>query len=149
LKHSLHALSVIQPWAHIIVFKGKNVENRTVNYRMRGFFAIHASAKYDAYNFSFLKNYRLKLSRDELDFGAIIGFAELVDVITRKQVKRNTQRWFTGKYGLVLKNIIPLKLAVPAKGSLGFWPLKGAALNKCLSQLSQRKQKMILDHPLS
>jgi hypothetical protein len=36
------AITVIQPWAEIIVRRGKNVENRQRNSHYRGPIAIHA-----------------------------------------------------------------------------------------------------------
>lgn len=143
----LRTLSIAQPWAECIVSKGKNIENRNWNTKMRGFIAIHASAAYHAVRFNYCyDDYRLKIDPDKVDFGAIVGFAEIVDVVTKKELSAKTKKWFQGEYGFVLKNVIKLQQPIPMKGSLGFWKLKGSALKKCLEQLSASQRKMILNN---
>ena len=138
----MKALSVMQPWAHCIVFKGKNVENRPRKTHLRGTVAIHASMKKDQERFDILKDeYKIKLKMDEVAFGAVIGFADIVDVINRRQVTGKTRKWFVGDYGYVLSNFVALKKPVAAKGALGFWKLKGATLKKCLDQVPAAKRK--------
>ena len=138
----MRALSVIQPWAHCIVYQGKNVENRPRTTHLRGTIAIHASLKKDQERFDWLKDdYRIKLSVEDVPYGAVIGFADIVDVITRKDVSSKTKKWFGGEYGYVLENVVILKKPVQVTGALGFWRLKGSALKKCLEQVSQAKLK--------
>jgi hypothetical protein len=140
----MRALSVIQPWAHCIVCKGKNVENRPRITHLRGTIAIHASVKRDQERFDWLKeDHGIGLHLDDVTYGAIVGFAEISEVITRKGVTKNTTKWFGGKYGYVLKNVVLLKQPVPIKGSLGFWRLKGAPLRRCLNQLNATQVKRI------
>src|SRR5262245_22156707 len=43
----LKALSVRQPWAHAIIYGGKDVENRSWTTAVRGTIAIHASQTLD------------------------------------------------------------------------------------------------------
>lgn len=137
---SLRALSLIQPWAHCVVFEGKNVENRNKVTHMRGTVAIHASKKVETDRFYWLKHdFGISLEPDEVDYGAIVGFAEIVDVVTARTKTAATTKWFSGKYGYVLTNIVTLKKPVPVKGALGFWRLKGRALKECLDQLSDRQ----------
>jgi hypothetical protein len=142
----MRALSVIQPWAHCIIRKGKNVENRPKITHMRGTIAIHSSAKIDQERFDILKeNYGIKLSSDDVSFGTIIGFADVVDVVTKRTLTKKTQKWFVGKYGYVLKNIVILNNPVPVKGALGFWRLRGKSLNACLKQLSARQKSKFIE----
>ena len=141
----LYAISVKQPWAHAILRKGKNVENRQVNSHHRGFIAIHAS-KYPMPfdHFEYLEEeYGIKLDRKKLDYGCVIGFAKVDDVILKKQVTGKTKKWFGGKYGYVLKNVIILKKPVYTNGGRGLWHLKGAALKNSLKQLSAGQRKRI------
>lgn len=140
----MKALSIAQPWAECIVSKGKNVENRSWSTKQRGFVAIHASASYSKARFDYCyEDYRIRLKRDDLPFGVIVGFAEIVDVITENELTSRTKKWFGGEYGFVLKNVIKLKEPIPAKGSLGFWKLKGNTLKKCLGQLTSVQRKTI------
>ena len=81
------------------------------------------------------EEYGIKLNPDDLTFGAIVGFADIAEVITKRRVTPRTKKWFQGKYGFVLTNVIALKEPVPIKGALGFWRLKGRGLTKCLDQL--------------
>ncbi len=144
----LKALSICQPWAECIVSKGKNVENRSWDTRYRGFFAIHASKAYNPKRFGYLKDYRIKLERDDVSYGAIVGFAELVETISDDEVTRGTQRWFQGDVGFVLKNVIRLKKPIPVKGALSFWKLSGRELKAALNQLSAAQKKKISKNPL-
>jgi hypothetical protein len=139
----MKALSVKQPWAYCIIHKGQNVENREWYRDYRGTIAIHASKPKSMKEIRELcefakKDYNIKIDMDELAYGAVIGFADLVDVITKKDVNIRTRKWFQGKYGFVLKNIIVLKTPVVIEGGfhLGFWKLEGKELKACLKQLS-------------
>lgn len=107
---------------------------------MRGTIAIHASAKKDQDRFDWLKSdYGIYLDSSVTPYGAVIGFADIVDVVTKKNLTSRTKKWFMGDYGYVLENIVILKEPVPAKGALGFWRLRGAPLKKCLDQLASSK----------
>jgi len=144
----LRSLSIAQPWAECIVSKGKNIENRSWDTRIRGYIAIHASGSYSPVRFEYCyEDYRIKIDPDAVYYGAIVGFAEIVDVVTKKELTSKTKKWFQGDYGFVLKNVIKLKNPVPVKGGLSFWKLKGATLKKCLDQLSATQRKKILMNP--
>lgn len=138
----IRAISVAQPWAHCIVHKGKNVENRTWITKYRGTVAIHASAAVDKDRFYWCeKDLGIKLDPEDLSYGSIVGFAEIVEVITKKSVTRKTTKWFGGPYGFVLTNVVALKKPVRVKGSLGFWRLKGRLLKSCLDQVATTRVK--------
>jgi activating signal cointegrator 1 len=138
----MRSLSIAQPWAHCIVSRGKNVENRSWNTTYRGTIAIHASGAVSKDRFSWCnKNYGIELDTKDLPYGAIVGFADLVAVITKKSVTTRTKKWFSGDYGFVLTNVIRLKKPVPAKGALNFWKLKGKPLRACLDQLTSKQVK--------
>lgn len=140
----IKTLSVAQPWAECIVSKGKNVENRSWNTKKRGYIAIHASAAFSKDRFNLCKEeYNLDFRRDDVSYGMIVGFAEILDVITEDELSRKTSKWFMGEYGFVLGNIIKLKKPIRVKGSLGFWKLNGRQLNQCLAQLSIKNRKIL------
>lgn len=106
----IKALSIQQPFADKIIFRGKNIENRTWRTKFRGTVAIHASMKLAEY---------VELSDKEkktLIRGAIIGVVDIVDC-----VDEYISKWFNGPIGFVLKNPRPLKNPIPCKGKLGFW----------------------------
>lgn len=146
----MRAISIAQPWAECIVFNGKNIENRTWDTKFRGYLAIHASKSKDLSRFKYCQeDYGLNLTPENVDFGAIIGIAEIVGVITKKNLTRETKKWFHGEYGFHLKNIIKLKEPVHVNGALSFWKLKGRPLNKILSQLSSAQLNKISKKLLS
>jgi len=106
------ALSIMQPWAHLVCAGVKRVENRTWNTDYRGLILIHASATY-------AREARRELSRmnvmvpETLPRGCLVGFAELVDVI-----EDSDDPFFTGPYGFVLRNAQALKAPIPMAGRL-------------------------------
>ncbi|RYZ67294.1 MAG: hypothetical protein EOP05_17910 [Proteobacteria bacterium] len=140
----MYALSLDQPFAHMIVHLKMNVESRTWSTERRGTIAIHATAKKSKHEFDWvLENFGIQLNPNEVDRGAIVGFADLVDVITEKQVTKKTAKWFIGPVGYILENIVALKEPVPTKGNRKFWRLKGDELERSLSQLSVQQRKLI------
>jgi hypothetical protein len=114
----MKVLTVKNPWAYFILygsaFGHKDVENRTWETKYRGPLLIHCSKSLDA-NFP----------REELppgvnwqDFnGRIIGRVNLVDCV------RNSKSLWAGKgmWHWVLRDPVPLKNPIQARGSLGLW----------------------------
>jgi hypothetical protein len=104
------ALSIRQPWAHLILNGTKPVENRTWKTSYRGLLAIHAGLKIDRsldYNF------------DHLERGAIVGYVELTDIVTA-----HPSEYFTGPYGWVFKNPTFCKKPIPFVGKLGLFEVR-------------------------
>ena len=117
-------LSIRQPWAWAIVEGFKPVENRTWATKYRGPILIHAGVKADdaaAWRFveermeAMRPNSIVILPRKAVDYGGIVGMADLVDC-----VEYYDSPWFFGPYGFVLANARPLPF-VPMKGRLGFF----------------------------
>lgn len=106
----MKAISIRQPYAYLIVNGNKDIENRNWKTKQRGRVLVHASKQIDE---EAVKRYGL----EEMYFntGCIIGSVEIADCVTESE-----SRWFTGKYGFVLKNpekITPFKY----KGQLNFF----------------------------
>lgn len=121
----MKALSILQPWAWLILHAGKDIENRTWPTRFRGEVLIHAGKTYskrdyaeDAIDLS--KQYGIIYPRREEMIGGIVGIATITDCVST-----SNSRWFNGPYGLVLQNARPVSF-VPLRGELGFfevdWP---------------------------
>jgi hypothetical protein len=110
----MKALTIKQPWAWAIVFRGKDIENRSWLTHYRGELAIHAGARMHDYT-KMPRGVRAP-EEDELVFSAIIGIVEVVD-----SVESSRSRWFMGPCGLVLAKPRALKTPVPCKGALGLW----------------------------
>lgn len=121
----LKALSIMQPWAWLIVNGHKNIENRDWRTTYRGPVAIHAGKKMDesAYT-SLIRSYHPVTSEPYevaapathyYHQGGIVGVAEIVDC-----VEQSSSSWFVGRYGFVIRNARPVPL-IPVKGALGFF----------------------------
>lgn len=121
----MKALSVRQPWAWAIIHGGKTIENRPRRTQFRGTVAIHASLQ-PHHNWDVPARSPKPPPQDELPFGAIVGFVDIVDC-----VEDHRSKWFTGPFGYVLANPRPLKNPVPCKGMLGFWEVPPEILPRC------------------
>lgn len=119
----MKAISVLQPWAHLVIHGGKDIENRDWPTRVRGRVAIHASKRLDKVQMGEAMEvmHRLGMSKPciaphAIAFGAVIGTVEIVDC-----VQRSDSPWFFGDYGFVLRNPRPLVKPVLCRGALGWW----------------------------
>jgi len=129
----MKALSVLQPWAWLIVHAGKDIENRSwkLPEQIKGLrIAVHASTRYAYRNWSeaIMQTRLHKIegpmelytgglpARDEVEFGVIVGTVEISDCVTA-----HPSPWFQGPYGFVLRNPVPLRAPIPCRGALGFW----------------------------
>lgn len=123
----MRVLTVRQPWASLIIFSGKDIENRTwpaprgiISQRI----AIHSSKALDHQEFlaaiDLCQARGIKVSgltEDQLTQpGVILG-----TVLLTQCVRSHSSKWFVGPYGFVLTDPQPLARPIPAKGKLGFW----------------------------
>jgi ASCH domain len=111
-------LTIRQPWAGLIVAGIKPVENRTWSTDYRGPILIHAGLKWEdrdtADVICEMSPGRLReMLPDDMRTGAVIGVADLVDV-----VEHHRSKYFTGPYAFVLDNARRLPY-VTTSGSLG------------------------------
>lgn len=131
-RRGIPALSIVQPWAWLIIHGGKTVENRHWQHppKYRGPVLIHASARmtldhhYEARMFV-QRQFGLDAARaiPELGrgllLGGIIGMATLVDVLPVTSTPSNPWH-MPGSLGFVLADAKPLPFR-PCKGALNFW----------------------------
>lgn len=122
------ALSIMQPWAWLIVNRHKAIENRDWPTRFRGPVAIHAGKKIDAPAARDVNRLIHPVTGDPADWdmtsdgkecGGIVGVAEVVDCI-----ETSDNPWFVGRYGFVLANQSPVPF-IPVSGALGFFDWRG------------------------
>jgi hypothetical protein len=119
------ALSVRQPWAWAIIFAGKDIENRSwqaVNHGLavRGRIAVHAAKGMTRHEYESASSFMAEIgvecpSPRNLWRGAIIGFVDVVDVVSESQ-----SPWFFGPRGLVLENPESC-LPTGVSGALGYF----------------------------
>ncbi|MCO3748023.1 ASCH domain-containing protein [Pseudomonas aeruginosa] len=116
----MKTLSIRQPWAWLIVYGGKDIENRSRRTNFRGRFLVHASQGMtrQEYNMATWIAGPLGVTIppfDELQRGGIIGSVELVDCL-----EDSSSPWYMGEKGYLLRDPRPLPF-VPYKGQLGFF----------------------------
>lgn len=117
------ALSIMQPWAWLIVNRHKAIENRDWPTRYRGPVAIHAGKRIDESCDASLSMGRHPVTDRIVEIetpanwatGGIVGVADVVDCVTRSD-----SPWFVGRYGFVLTNQRPVPF-IPVRGALGFF----------------------------
>lgn len=112
------ALSIQQPWAWLIAYGYKPIENRDWETSFRGWFLIHAGKKLDAAGYEWVRinfpDIPLPLPA-LLEKGGVVGLAQVIDC-----VEEHDSPWFFGDYGFVLANAQPLPF-FPYKGQLKFF----------------------------
>ena len=120
----MKALSIRQPWAWLIVYGGKDVENRSWHTKFRGWFLVHAAKGMTGFEYADACNFCRKNGLpqpprfDELRrnwCGGIIGSVFLAD-------SRDTSRspWYMGERAFLLIDPKPLPFT-PIKGRLNFF----------------------------
>ena len=135
----MKVLSLLQPWASLVVMGHKQIETRSWNTSYRGELLIHAGkskrAALVAAEMPFCKHIP---DFNALPFGAIIGSAVLTDVIRfdahdayDEQIAGLTLEekafgdYVTGRYGLVLSDAKAFKHPIPARGFIHLWDWNG------------------------
>lgn len=128
----MNALTINQPFAHLIVSGEKRVENRKWKTRFRGPLAIHAGIsrkRLDLDDAGLTDASGVPVS--EMEFGAIIGVVDVVDCLPIADIRAG--RWdekypwikshfhTEGPWCWVLANPRPLAVRVKIMGSLGLW----------------------------
>lgn len=122
----IKVLSVRQPWAHLIIHHGKDIENRTWHSNYRGVLFIQAAKTMVKSEYQYAKmwahNYKLIHAFDfptisQLQFGGIIGSVNMVDC-----VNIHKSMWFQGPFGFVLKDQKACEF-FKTKGQLGIFEI--------------------------
>jgi hypothetical protein len=134
----MYALTLKQPWAHLIFNEDKDIENRTWKlpfYVKNCQVAIHAGKGYEK-GFS-------DIPKENLVFGAIIGTVVFTDCLVNSPSK-----WaLIDQYHWVIKDAILLPEPIYCKGNQGFWRTDANSLTQiiCHSQtvICQQKQLII------
>lgn len=123
----MKALSIRQPWCQLILFAGKDIENRSWQTNFRGPVLIHASKTFDGDAY----DRREFLSENpDTEFGGIVGMIDIVDCVSQ-----SNSPWFHGPFGFVLKNPKAINF-IPCKGQLGFFTPPIDVLQQIQKELS-------------
>lgn len=147
----MKALTICQPYAHLIVIGEKLVENREWPTRYRGPLAIHAGRS-RAWLSPDIED-KFRDSGDPLIFGAIVGTVILADVLHIERIKwgdyderypwlRNHEH-ANGTWCWVLQDVQRYAQPVPWKGAQGLWDFPDGALtpNANVTGLAPRRDE--------
>jgi len=108
------ALTVIQPWAQLIVEGVKDVENRSWNTKYRGRLYIHAGK---SKRWPWLAPRHAQYDHRTITYGAILGAVTLLDVI-RDSASRFAEK---GAYHWLLADPVQFAESIPMRGRQGLW----------------------------
>lgn len=121
----MKALTICQPYAHLIAWGEKRVENRSWPTNYRGPLAIHAGKSR-----SWINTYTGPVI-GSLDFGAVVAIARLTACVpfhlAMEMPKDSALHWMTthrhveGPYCWVLEDVKRLAEPVYCDGHQGFW----------------------------
>ncbi len=125
----MKAISIRQPWAWLILYGGKDIENRSWPSKVRGRVLIHAAKGMTRDEYRGAREFAWDACAEmpelpemhELLRSGIVGSVEIVDCVSRSD-----SPWFRGPYGFVLANPTVLPF-VKLKGKLGFFDVNQAA----------------------
>ncbi len=131
----MYALSLLQPWATLVVIGAKTIETRSWSTRHRGSLLIHASQGKAGEIFasdSLFKKYIPDFNA--LPFGAIIGSVWVEKILRTEDFELNDvdmnaltleEKAFgdytSGRYGWLLSDPIKFKQPITARGMPGLW----------------------------
>jgi len=148
----LRALTVRQPWAHMIAHCGKNVENRGRQTRYRGLLAVHAGAasRWDrsgeqsplvrqAWRECGHLPAHLDRGSPWINLGAVIAVAELAGCHHSDECGRCSAWSQPDGWHWELRDVRPLRAPVPCKGKLGLWRLPEYAEKGVREQLEDSR----------
>lgn len=116
------ALSIRQPWAWLILYAGKDIENRTWRTSFRGRVLIHAGKGCSKEEWQDARDFAQRIrpglmmpAIEGLNRGGIVGEVEIVNCMIK-----HPSSWFVGPYGFLLRDPRPLPFR-PCRGALGFF----------------------------
>lgn len=134
----MKVLSVKNPWAWLIIYRGKDIENRVRKTNYRGRIAIHCSQKSDPLAWDTICSNEtinkifaeLRENRAEIEKlnGKIIGTVELYNCTYPSLTAiANPSPWaeLESPWHYWLRNPALIDEPIPARGMLGFWDFRG------------------------
>lgn len=164
------ALSICQPWAWLVASGYKTIENRTWANSYRGPVVIHASSSgrhYTPENDKLIQDlahpkmlaeledprFQTDPDFDVFHFGALIGVAELVDILPLDKVEGQAADilaatgsdippavWAEGPLCWVFANALRFAEPIPAKGKLNLYTLSPAEIQGVAKAIAKAKQ---------
>lgn len=120
---SRKALTLHQPWAWLLVYGHKNVENRRWPTRFRGRLYIHAGAKFDEAGYEWVKETFTHIqmpAREEFRYGGIVGSVWVHGCTNADEDTENSAWAMGGQYHWHCKDaeVLPFE---PMRGAQQIW----------------------------
>lgn len=121
----MKALTVKLPWAWLLIYGPKDIENRMWFSQEKGDVAIHCSKTISVSEYKaaerFIEERGLNIQLPSIEAlkpfaGSIIGIVDIVGCVRQSQ-----SRWFVGKFGFVCRSPKAIKEPITLSGRLGFW----------------------------
>jgi hypothetical protein len=129
------ALSILQPWAWLIVNGHKDIENRNWRTSFRGRFIVHAGKKWGREQREDLARVRDQFPRlvipNTFDLGGLVGAATITDCVGYSE-----SPWFVGSFGFVIADAKPC-VFTPWRGQLGWFDIDADA--SCIYAYKQER----------
>ena len=119
----MKALSVCQPWAHLIVAGDKAVENRTWRTNYRGELLIHASKSMSHWSPA-MRSILGDPRGSRFSYGAIVGRCRLVDCVRVDEANRRGLAYAEGPWCWVLEDRVRFEVPHEYRGSLGLFEVR-------------------------
>ena len=131
----IKALSLLQPWASLVVMGAKRIETRSWSTDCRGILMIHASKGKSGAGIAQMPMLNKYIPDfNALPFGAIIGEVNLTAVVRIEELSLSTELvnklsmeeyafgdYAAGRYAWLFDDAFAYDEPIPAKGSLGLW----------------------------
>jgi len=131
----MKAISLLQPWASLVVMGIKTIETRNWATKHRGTILIHASKSEAGSIFEHDLPIKKHIQNfEDLPFGAIIGKVDIVEVIPANQLAINDEEidnltfenkafgtYSEKRFGWILENAVQLKLPIALRGMMNVW----------------------------
>ena len=142
----MRALTIWQPWAHLVANGDKLIENRPWEppaWIVGKPFAIHAGKHWDKKSLDFINDiHGIPPGRSICVSGAVIGIATTnMAVASAEEAERRVPghgKWFVGPFGWVLRDVRLLETPVPCKGYQKLWNLTAEQDAEVVRQLEAK-----------
>lgn len=131
----MKALTLLQPWASLVVMGVKSVETRSWNTKYRGELLIHASLGKAGSIFASEPPFNIYIPDfRKLSFGFILGKVTLTDVQRMGNVEMSDELmnrltmeekafgdYSEGRFAWILEDAVQFAVAIPARGMFNLW----------------------------
>ena len=130
----MKTISLLQPWASLVVMGAKTIETRSWQTAYRGPLLIHASRSRKAGALRHQPPFNQYIPAfDDLPFGAIIGSVTLKEIVPIEHLHLSVEKLdaltleekafgdYKGRYAWLFADPLPLEPPIPISGALRLW----------------------------